>query len=227
MASIHRCLIFFFAIIMFGGAEAQNCKVLKEELAGEYEGECRKGLAHGMGTATGIDSYTGGFKKGLPDGKGVYHYASGDVYEGQMKKGGRHGTGKMTLHREAQLDSTYYGRWNNDKFAGQDIKSMYKIVEKRDCDRVNVRRMNAEENAIQFEVFVRNMKVRIPGNVMLSGSSGVQRLDPNFIGFENITFPFSGSIRYEAPNKTGTSQLEVYVNIELYAPGNWKVSSYH
>ncbi len=54
--------------------------VLKKELAGKYEGELKKGLAHGLGTAIGLDAYTGHFSKGLPESEGTYTFGNGDIY---------------------------------------------------------------------------------------------------------------------------------------------------
>jgi len=40
--------------------------VLKKELVGKYKGHLQKGLAQGKGTAFGLDSYIGNFRKGYP-----------------------------------------------------------------------------------------------------------------------------------------------------------------
>ena len=78
-------------------AAQDQCVVLMESISDRYEGECKKGLAHGQGEAWGIDHYTGSFKKGLPNGMGTYEYTDGSVYEGMWSKGLRHGTGKLTF----------------------------------------------------------------------------------------------------------------------------------
>ena len=69
---------------LFGQSE---CKVLKDEISIEYKGDCKDGLAHGQGEATGIDHYKGSFKKGFPHGEGTYKWYTGESYEGQWKKG--------------------------------------------------------------------------------------------------------------------------------------------
>ena len=68
-----------------------DCKVLITGISGKYSGGCRKGLAHGKGTAQGMDTYAGKFKRGLPDGTGIYTWADGSYYEGQWKAGKREG----------------------------------------------------------------------------------------------------------------------------------------
>jgi len=47
----------------------EPCKVLKQEIATKYFGNCKKGLAQGKGVAVGRDKYEGQFKNGLPNGK--------------------------------------------------------------------------------------------------------------------------------------------------------------
>jgi hypothetical protein len=43
------------------------------------------------------------------------------------------------------------------------------------------------------------------------------------IGFEDVVFPFTGSIRYRAWNKLRTQQFEIFVEIEISEPGSWIV----
>ena len=76
-------------------APAPPCLVKVPELFGAYEGECKRGKAHGTGTAEGTDQYTGTWKWGYPDGEGVYTYVDGRVYAGEMKKGLREGKGSL------------------------------------------------------------------------------------------------------------------------------------
>ena len=45
--------------------------VLKKELVGKYECNLKNGLTQGKDTAIGQDSYTGNFRKGLPNGEGI------------------------------------------------------------------------------------------------------------------------------------------------------------
>ncbi len=61
--------------------------MLKPEISLDYHGECKKGLAHGKGEAFGRDHYIGEFKKGWPNGNGLYKWNNGDNYEGEWKKG--------------------------------------------------------------------------------------------------------------------------------------------
>ena len=51
-------------LLSFGQTE---CKVLKAEISLIYKGECKNGLAHGVGEALGRDFYEGEFKNGNTD----------------------------------------------------------------------------------------------------------------------------------------------------------------
>ena len=67
-----------------------------DSLQGTYKGTCKNGLANGHGTAIGIDSYTGQFLNGYPEGNGKYTWKNGSWYDGAWKKGVDDGKG--TLH---------------------------------------------------------------------------------------------------------------------------------
>jgi hypothetical protein len=114
-------LLFGFLMIAFGFSEAysQNtCTVLKPRIDSIYTGGCKQGLAEGHGVASGIDNYTGEFKKGLPNGIGTYTWNTGEKYEGEWKKGLRDGTGTFTSKHDGR-DSIITGIWESDKYIGE------------------------------------------------------------------------------------------------------------
>ena len=92
-----------------------DCRVLVDDLAGSYEGDCQKGKAHGQGRAMGKDIYEGEFKKGYPDGKGKYTWINGDYFEGAFEKGKREGEGTM-VYASVNPDSVLTGHWEDDRF---------------------------------------------------------------------------------------------------------------
>ena len=110
--------LWFLTLLSFGQTD---CKVLKAEISLIYKGECKNGLAHGFGEASGKDFYKGKFKNGLPHGEGTYEWGLGEVYEGNWRKGLRHGTGKYSFFANGR-DTTIGGRWVNDEYVGEKYK---------------------------------------------------------------------------------------------------------
>jgi len=92
-------------------AENKKCYVADQDINEIYTGSCLLGLANGIGTAKGKDTYVGSFKDGKKHGEGLYRWASGEIYEGEFKAGEMHGIGKTT-------------RKNGDTYEGMFIESV-------------------------------------------------------------------------------------------------------
>lgn len=121
----------FIPILLFMIVPAfsqEKCEVLLKPIADQYEGDCKKGLAEGTGTAKGTDTYTGAFKKGVPNGIGTYTSANGDVYEGEFKKGQKNGPGKMVATVNG-VKVTTTGYWNDDEYIGTN-STPYKVYQR-------------------------------------------------------------------------------------------------
>jgi hypothetical protein len=93
---------------------AADCSVKDTEIAKEYAGDCRNGLANGEGKAAGRDKYVGGFRDGLMHGKGTYNWSSGSQYVGDFSDGMMHGKGTYTWTN----GSHYIGEYRNNKKNG-------------------------------------------------------------------------------------------------------------
>lgn len=89
-----------------------DCKVSDGDINREYRGECRNGLAHGKGWASGRDIFIGEFKDGKKHGSGIYLWGMGDRYEGTMVDDQRQGYGEYTTAKSGELRR---GVWNAGK----------------------------------------------------------------------------------------------------------------
>ncbi len=204
-----------------------SCKVLVPELQNSYTGSCKRGLAEGKGKATGIDRYEGSFKKGLPDGKGTYHWANGAVYKGNWSGGKRDGFGAYEYIQNGQK-VTQQGYWENDQFVGNKRPQPdYTIIRKRNIERVSIVNTSKMGNNIQL-VFQRNGSdsKSLMTNLMLLGNSGTLRNDlfSSFVGFDKVTFPFTGKINYNISNATNSYTLNCELEFKLNKPGNWQIT---
>ena len=60
-------------------------------------------------------------------------------------------------------------------------------------------------------------------NIRVTGSNGSEVKLGSRIGFENVNFPFTGTIKYISWNKMRTATFEVSLEIEILEPGNWVI----
>lgn len=201
-----------------------DCKVLNPRIGDSYNGSCKNGLADGKGEALGVDQYNGEFKKGLPEGKGTYIWQSGEKYEGSWKKGLKDGEGKYTFKYEGR-DSILTGIWKEDIYVGAKTVAPYVVQYLSGISRVSCIRAGevpyvnykfsrsggkAEENDIM--------------NLTFQGSTGQESVQTNFVGFEQVTFPFEGKVRFEAPNTLNTATVNYELRLLINQPGSWTVT---
>ena len=79
--------IVLFILLLFLPFNVANSEILNFE-SGSYEGEVKKGKAHGVGKFTFSDgsTYEGKFKKNQFHGKGEYTTKSGEVFKGKWRR---------------------------------------------------------------------------------------------------------------------------------------------
>ncbi len=204
-----------------------DCEVLLESIAGEYEGDCKKGLAHGQGTSVGKDTYTGGFKKGLPDGTGVYTFANGDVYEGNFDNGRMDGKGKKTY---ADIDLVQEGNFYDGEFIGDEEKPYVTDNKTVSISRITYRRMDQLGNHITFKYTRQGKPVKVRG-FSLQGSFGVMESQTDFENYVSVhEFPFKGGITFSALTTRSTSGnigtgdwIDANLEFRLLLQGDWEV----
>lgn len=226
-------IIFIIAItsLALSLAAQESCKVLTKGLQGTYSGECKEGLAHGDGTATGLDTYEGHFRKGLPNGFGTYKWNTGAVYTGQWKKGLRHGRGKYTyLINEKEIAED--GLWKNDNYLGPAPVKPY-IIRQINVDKVLTQYLG-EGNSVILKFFYGGSPVKDPTgsqvgldsqmlNLIMEGSSGTEFFRTTEIGYENIDFPFTIKITYNSYNQQKTISIKCLLEMRIDQPGSYMI----
>jgi hypothetical protein len=219
--------IILVSLIFSDGLLAQtSCSVLLKAISGNYAGDCKNGLADGKGKATGEDFYNGEFVKGLPHGKGTYIWKNGATYNGEWKRGLRDGKGIYSSHYQNR-DSILDGLWKEDKYLGKKASEPY-VIEYRDgIGRISCMR-TGDRPYVRY-IFSRN-GIEASGDIselMLQGSSGTENHSSIFNGFENINFPFHGSVRFFAPNNFYSATLTCELRLTINKPGAWIVTIFY
>ena len=203
-------------------SQSGNCQVLLTSLQGEYEGECRNGVAHGTGKATGQDTYRGEFKKGLPHGKGKYTWANGDYYIGEWKNGGRHGKGLMVVAGEyEEEDNRRVAEWKNDKFVEYILEEKYKVVRQRNITRSVVKKLDEKKNRV--EVFILN-PVKVENLNVIVASGQLNRQSFNRMVIDDPIFPLNLLVEFNMYNKLTGEMFPCISQLVLESKGNWIVN---
>jgi len=199
-----------------------DCKVLLPEIGLVYKGECKNGLAHGQGEASGRDKYSGAFKKGYPDGKGIYEWTSGEVYDGSWKKGMRHGQGEYVFFFQGK-DSLLAGKWVKDEFVGTGTTTRaYSIDYRNNIGRVTFSKIGSTPNYVRLR-FMRSGADLTVGELYMFGSSGTERMEHNFMGFDMAEFPFKGKASFTAPGAWHGNYMNCEIRYSINEPGAWVI----
>ncbi len=208
----------------------KECKVLVDDLKGEYRGECKKGLAHGEGSAQGKHIYTGSFKKGYPDGIGKYIWSGDDYYEGSFKKGKRHGFGKHYMMTDGK-SSFIEGYWSNDAYIGKNKKQKkYNTISKAGIERVSYS-FKGDNGTNEVIIRFKRAGVEVFSEIQqlsMSANSGDEVTSSSRFGYENVEFPFNANLSFAAPAKMDISGMTIQcrLNFEIFIKGSWEVSVY-
>jgi len=203
-----------------------NCKVLIPSISDSYTGSCKQGLADGKGEAFGVDQYKGDFKKGLPNGHGTYIWQSGAKYEGSWKNGMKDGEGKYTFKYE-DSDSLLTGIWKEDKYVGIKAVPPYVVQYLSGISRVScIRAGEVPYVKYKFSRSGGKAEENDINNLTFQGSTGQESVQTDFVGFEQVTFPFEGKVRFEAPNTLNTTIVNCELRLLINQPGSWTVTIY-
>jgi hypothetical protein len=234
--------LFVFSVTF---AKGQECKVMVDAIAGNYTGECKKGLADGMGKAVGESiTYEGEFKKGYPNGEGTIIFNNGIKFTGELKNGEVYGFGELT-GTDGKVQSGYFkGTIENFRYMGEDKSSLqgYRILETERLDNATYTFVNSDlsGNTVTIKIFENNIR-EITNFEILEITSGVIQLVTNQGGRLNaeivrVTFPITLGLRYIIPYGTqdttlpgGVANLNSPRKIEftIMEPGQWTVTITH
>jgi hypothetical protein len=210
-------IVSLFVSVIFA---QDNCKVLLPRIGDSYTGSCKKGLASGQGEATGADHYKGDFKKGYPDGMGTYTWQTGEIYVGKWAKGLRSGEGKYTIKYQGR-DSVLTGIWKEDKYIGKVKVVPYIIDYMNSIGRITCIK-TGDTPYVRFTFSRPNVD-----NLVLQGSSGNENINLSangFTGFEQVTFPFKGTVRFNAPSPLMTTVMNCELRLTINQPGSWIIT---
>ena len=227
--------ILFFVFVMNGFTQF-DCKVLVENLQGQYNGDCKKGLANGEGSAKGIDTYVGSFRKGFPNGFGVYTYENGSNYIGKFRKGLKDGYGLKNTITEAGDLVQYYGLWMADSLVvPDDSRALFKVNLSKGIKIVDpkltrdVSRKN--EVWINFQVDGVTDKSVIFESTEISNGKQIEtkeRALNTLVAFEDIKeFPVTIKLKYQIRKTEKLFMVDCQTEIVLFTAGLWEININH
>lgn len=216
-----KYLILFTALVfctsVFSATKKDQKKaVLLKKIAVQYDGETKKGLAHGQGKALGEeDSYEGTFRKGYPHGEGVYIWGNGNKYTGEYSKGKRDGKGELRIKRGDNLpDSIQVGYFKDNEYVGI-YKTPYKIFSDGGTRNIEFQKVLNSFSQVSIEVYANGKNVGIntqdKNNTLVERISGVSTLTNATYPMERIEVSFS------------VDRVSYKVVFDIYEKGNWKV----
>jgi hypothetical protein len=225
--------------------KAQDCEVSLPSINKNYSGDCKKGLANGIGKAEGESvTYEGEFKKGLPNGEGKLEFKDGRLFKGEWKNGDVYGYGELT-HSDGTVQSGYFkGTIENFRYLGEDKASLigYKILKTERLDNATNSFVNSDPNgnSVTIKIFENNIR-QITNFEILEITSGIIQLITNEGGrlsaeIVNVVFPITLGMRYILPYGTQDTTLpEGVTNLNsprqmeftIYEPGQWTVTITH
>ncbi len=196
-----------------------DCKVLSEKISTQYDGECKKGLADGSGTAKGEDTYVGAFKKGVPHGIGTYTWADGNIYVGEFKRGLKDGKGKLTVALPDGQKKVQEGYWLKDKYIGEN-ESPY-TLHYRSPGVLSVRfketTNSANDGSAVFVEILHRGKIQSSASFNLDVSTGSFKSRFPVGNSTKIlvdVFPFGFTLNYMGES----------VQVELFQDTSWSIS---
>lgn len=95
------------------------------------------------------------------------------------------------------------------------------VTLKREVNRATLSQRSAEGNNVEVVIMSAGVTLRNIEEMQLVGSSGNPVHSNSYIGFDEVSFPFEGNIRFKAANKFGTGVYDREVRFKVNEPGRW------
>lgn len=212
---------------------AQDCKVKLPALDGSYIGKCKDGFADGKGEAIGKQRYTGIFKEGMPNGKGIFYYGDSSYHTGSFLAGLKEGKGETHFVKSGRPDSIITGYWSGNIHMG-DRYITHTAQGGSEWDRFEVIPSPASGNILTIEI---STTTGAPngGPVSVGNSGYVITIDDIY---SDVTFRQLSTFS-SFSKSTVSYQLQAYpakvnfrlsngtaIQLNLYKNANWVVKLY-
>lgn len=208
----------------------KECKVMLASIAENYEGFCKKSLAHGEGVAVGLHTYEGNFVAGYPEGEGVYTWHEDRVYTGNWRKGQQYSYGQLDFIEDGAA-KTVKGFWYEGELQVlSDDERPYKIISERGVVSTALRRQGtdyADKIFLRFRRNGENMQ-NVITQLNVSHSSGNMPNQPGSNStleytIEDVNFPLELFVSYKIPNIMNTTLIDNRVQIIISEPGQYVI----
>ncbi|RLD23453.1 MAG: hypothetical protein DRI71_05235 [Bacteroidetes bacterium] len=226
LKALFSTLLLGSLLIFNSYGQEKDCKVLLNGLDELYTGGCKKGLAHGEGTAEGsLGEYKGNFRKGFPNGFGKLNYkrtiVEGSYYEGDWRRGNRHGEGTYYFAR----DSITTGFWEDDIYLGK-YPYPYKVLSSQALPR-NKFTKTTNRSLPSIEIQFKRNGVRTMGDIVsfdIQTSSGSEIRQDNSVIIENVEFPFEGRITMQVMNRMKANVYSANFAFIINETADWMIT---
>jgi hypothetical protein len=220
-------LILLLCLISFSiYGQGNECIVLHEELKGKYEGDCKKGKAHGIGKAEGQDIYQGSFKRGWPDGKGTYTWRNGKEYIGEFIRGKMDGRGVLHDFVRGE-EKTTEGYWRKNEYIGEKNIPLYQISDRQSLEDIKLSRNNSNGSTINIRMIRDGSINSSVSNVFVTNGSGSARAINGEVVIDDAKFPIEIMVKFTARSRLNTITMNCRTTFVINMQGDWTVRLEH
>jgi hypothetical protein len=158
------------------------------------------------------------FKNGYPDGKGIYTWSDGKVYDGVWKQGMRNGKGTYSFAEDGKA-KILTGIWENDRYIGP-VPEKPKVQTSTGIERYRFQRQG-DGTQITINLFINGSNNNSIEDLSVTSSSGTMFRSGGTFGIQSIVFPFTCKVSYYSWNKMHTSRVFTRFEFQITQSGRW------